>query len=216
MLTSSYVEGSSFLHRARPGVKLFGLLVVTTAVVVVPSATALAVVAGLLVAITLAAGLGMRTVVDLAKPMRWVVLLLTPVQVWTSGWEQAVVVVGGLVVAVVAAGLVTVTTRVADMMDAIVAFLRPLERVGVDADRVGLAMALTIRSIPVVARTLTECGEARRARGLERSPRALLVPFVVRTVRHAERMGDALVARGLDDGGEPQVDGPARVSGVTR
>jgi len=216
MLTSSYVEGRSFLHRARPGVKLLGLLVVTTAVVVVPSVAGLAVVAGLLVLLTLAAGLGVRTVVDLARPMRWVVLLLTPVQVWTSGWEQAVLVVGGLVVAVVAAGLVTVTTRVADMMDAIVAFLRPLERVGVDADRVGLAMALTIRSIPVVARTLTECGEARRARGLERSPRALLVPFVVRTVRHAERMGDALVARGLDDGGEPQVERPRASGGPAR
>jgi len=216
VLTSTYVEGSSFLHRARPGVKLLGMLVVTTAVVVVPSPAALAVVAGGLVAVTLAACLGVRTLWALVRPLRWLVLLLTPVQVWTAGWERDVLVVGGLVVAMVAAGLVTVTTRVADMMDAIIAALRPFERVGVDAERVGLAMALTIRSIPVIARTLTECGEARRARGLERSPRALLVPFVVRTVRHAERMGDALVARGLDDGGEPQVDGPGAPDGPRR
>lgn len=216
MLTSVYVEGDSFLHRARPGVKLLGMLVLTTVLVVRPTLPVLGVAAAALVLVTLAAGLGVRTVVALVWPMRWIVLLLTPLQVWSVGWERAVLVVGGLVVAVAAAGLVTVTTRVADMMDAIVAALRPFERVGVDAERVGLAMALTIRSIPVVARTLTECGEARRARGLERSPRALLVPFVVRTVRHAERTGDALVARGVDDGPEPQVAGPEEGGGRAR
>ena len=207
-MTSVYEEGDSFLHRARPGVKLAGMLVLTGLLFCRPTLPALAVAAGVVLVVTLAAGLGVRTVVALVWPMRWVVLLLTPVQVWTVGVERAVLVVGGLVVAVAAAGLVTVTTRVSDMMDTIVGLLRPLGRVGVDAERVGLAMALTIRSIPVVARTLTECGQARRARGLERSPRAVLVPFVVRTVRHAERTGDALVARGVDDGPDPQV-GPS-------
>jgi len=216
VLTSVYRPGSSFLHRARPGVKLVGLLVLTTVVVAVPSLRVLGVVAAVVVVLTLAAGLGVRTVGALVWPMRWIVLVLTPLQVWTVGWERAVLVVGGLVVAVAAAGLVTVTTRVADMMDTIVAVVRPLERVGVDAERVGLVMALTIRSIPVVARTLTECGQARRARGLERSPRALLVPFVVRTVRHAERVGDALVARGVDDAPEPQVGAGSYGPGTRR
>lgn len=199
MLTSTYQAGDSFLHRASPGAKLLGMLVLTTVLMVVPSPWTLLATFVIVAAFALAAGLGMGTLGRLAWPLRWIVIVLTPVQLWTAGWQSAVVVVGGLVVAMTAAGLITITTRVADMMDAVVAGLRPFERCGVDAERVGLTMGLAIRAFPVVARTLTECGHARRARGLERSPRALLVPFVVRTVRHAERVGEALVARGMDD-----------------
>lgn len=199
MLTSTYIEGSSPLHRLRPGPKLVAVIVLTTAVVAVPSLGMLAAAAFLLVLASLVSGLGLGYLGRALWGLRWIVLFLLPFQVWTAGAERAVVVVGGLVVAIVAAGIVTVTTRVADMMDTITAVLRPFERFGVDADRVGLAMALAIRSVPVIGVTLQECGDARRARGLERSPRAVLVPFVVRTVRYAERVGEALVARGLDD-----------------
>ncbi|MDO5627993.1 MAG: energy-coupling factor transporter transmembrane protein EcfT [Mobilicoccus sp.] len=204
MLNAEYRPGTSFLHRARPRTKLLGLLVLTTVLVLRPTPLVLGVVALTVVGIAWAAGLGLRDLGRLAWPLRWIVVLLTPFQLWAAGWERAVAVVGVLVIAVVAAGLVTLTTRVADMMDTIVAALRPFERVGVDADRVGLAMALAIRAIPVLHRTVRECGEARRARGLERSPRALLVPVVVRSVRHAERVGEALAARGLDDGGDAE------------
>ena len=41
--------------------------------------------------------------------------------------------------------------------------------------------------------------DAQRARGLSASPRAFAVPLVVRSLRHADALGDALVARGVDD-----------------
>jgi biotin transport system permease protein len=41
--------------------------------------------------------------------------------------------------------------------------------------------------------------EAARARGAERSPTAFAVPFVVRTLRHADELGEALAARGIGD-----------------
>nr|WP_243892176.1 energy-coupling factor transporter transmembrane component T [Dermatophilus congolensis] len=139
-MSGLYVEGDSWLHRVRPGVKLVGLLVFTTCLLV-----------------------------------------------WSG------------VVAVVAASVVTATTRTVEMMDAVVVGVRPLRCVGVDADRVGLVFSLVLRSVFVVAGIVEEVGQARKARGLERSFRALLVPVVVRTVRHGERMGEALVARGVDD-----------------
>ena len=78
--------------------------------------------------------------------------------------------------------------------------LQPARRIGVDPDRVALLLALTIRAVPVIAATLQEARDARRARGLERSTRALVTPVVVRTIRHADRVGEALAARG--DGGD--------------
>lgn len=198
-MIGAYVPGDSWLHRARPRTKLLALLVVSALIVLVPRVPVVLALAACVVAAVLAAGLGVRGLWALVRPMRWIVLVLTPFQWWSAGPERAFVVVGALVVAVVAAGLVTATTRVADMTDTFVTGLRPFVRFGLDPDRVGLALALTLRAVPVLSDALRQAGEARAARGLSRSPRALLVPVVVRAVRHAEAVGDALVARGVDD-----------------
>jgi biotin transport system permease protein len=111
----------------------------------------------------------------------------------------AIVVTGRLVVAVVLAGLVTLTTRVVDLLDVFERVLGPFRRVGVDAERVALMLALAIRTVPVVAGLAEEVRDAQRARGIGASPRAFAVPFVVRSLRHADALGEALIARGLDD-----------------
>lgn len=194
-----YVAGESLLHRARPGVKLLALLALTTLLVALPRVSVVAVGAVLVAVVALAAGLGVRGLARLLWPLRWMVLVLTPLQVWLAGWEHAGVVVGGLVVAVTAAGVVSATTRVADMTDALMRGLRPLRRLGVDTERVGLVLALTIRAIPVVTDALRLVREARRARGMRLTPDTLLAPLLVRTIRHADRVGEALAARGVDD-----------------
>ena len=106
---------------------------------------------------------------------------------------------GTLVVAVLGAALISLTTRVTDLLDVIARLLEPARALGVDPERVALLFALTIRAVPVIAGTLHEARDARRARGLEHSTRALVTPVVVRTIRHADRVGDALAARGIDD-----------------
>ncbi len=128
-----------------------------------------------------------------------VVVLLTPLQVWSAGWYQAGLTIGSLVLAVAVASLLTVTTRINDMLDSMVAGLQVLRPLGVDPDRVALLLALAIRSIPVIATALQQSQEARAARGLDRSLRALLTPTMNRTIRYAQGVGEALMARGLDD-----------------
>ena len=77
--------------------------------------------------------------------------------------------------------------------------LGPLRRVGVDAERIGLMLALAVRSIPVLVGLAEEVRQARAARGVQRSVRAFAVPFTIRALRHADRLGEALAARGVDD-----------------
>jgi biotin transport system permease protein len=144
-------------------------------------------------------GFGVRTLGAQVWPLRWFVLFLLPFQWWTAGWRAAFVVVGTIVVAVGGASLVSLTTRVTDLLDVITRLLQPARAIGVDPDRVALLLALTIRAVPVIAATLHESRDARRARGLEHSTRALVTPVVVRTIRHADRVGEALAARGIDD-----------------
>ena len=194
-----YHPGSSPLHRAPAGVKLLALLVGTTALVLVRSPAAVGVAAAVVLTFVAVARLPAQLAWRQVWPLRWFVVVLVPLQWWTGGAPAAVVVVGTLIVSVLGAAVVTLTTRVSAMLDLIERGTEPLRRFGVDPERVALVLALTIRAVPVLAATAGEVGDARRARGLQRSPRALLVPLVVRTVRHADRLGEALVARGVDD-----------------
>ncbi|HET7414781.1 MAG TPA: hypothetical protein VFI97_03695, partial [Arthrobacter sp.] len=59
----------------------------------------------------------------------------------------------------------------------------------------------------------TDVRDAAKARGLERNPRALLVPVVINAVAYAKQTGDALAARGLGEkavptGGNSGTSGP--------
>lgn len=199
MLTSTYQPGTSLLHRSGPGAKLFGLLVFSTVLMGWRSPVMVLVGAAVVVGLYAVGGFGVRMLVSQVWPLRWFVLLLVPFQWWTAGLQMTVTVVGTLVVAVAGAALISLTTRVTDLLDVIARILEPARAIGVDPERVALLLALTIRAVPVIAGALHEARDARRARGLERSTRALVTPVVVRTIRHADRVGDALAARGIDD-----------------
>lgn len=194
-----YVPGTSVLHRLRPGVKLGVLALALLGLGFFR--TPQVVVAGLVLVAALAvtAGVGVRTVAVQLRPVVPALLVVGALQVWLAGPRSALVVVGSIAVAVAAAGLVTLTTRTTDLLDALVSGLRPARRVGVDPERVALVLALAVRAVPVLAGLAHEVREARAARGAERSLRAFAVPFVVRSLRYADRLGEALAARGVDD-----------------
>jgi biotin transport system permease protein len=195
---NTYLAGSSWLHRLPASAKLVGLLVLLAVTLMLSSPLALALMAAGTVLLYATAGLA-RAVPTQVRPIRWLMLGLLVLQTLTAGWAAAVVVTGRLVVAVVLAGLVTLTTRVIDLLDVLERVLRPMRRIGVDAERVALMLALAIRAVPVVAGIAGEVRDAQRARGIAASPRAFAVPFVVRSLRHADALAEALAARGLDD-----------------
>jgi biotin transport system permease protein len=199
MTTVAHVPGHSVLHRAPAGLKLgllaAGLLVLGVLRTPIPVGIGLAVT----VLAAMAARLSARVLWGIVRPGLLIGLLVGALQLWLAGPVTAAVTVGWLVTAVLAAGLVTATTPMQQLLDAAVTAARPLARFGVDPERVALTLALAVRSVPVVARLAAEVREARMARGAERSVRALVVPLVIRTVRHADRLGEALAARGVDD-----------------
>lgn len=199
MLTGAYAEGRSLLHRLPVPAKLLALALFLLPVSLVQTPW----MTGGSALVVLAAYLGCRIPLALGwgevRPLRWFLLFMAPFQWWSGGWEAVVVTCGGMAVAVAAAGLVTLTTRVSEMLDGVQHIARPLRHVGVSPERVALTVSLALRSIPVVGQLLQQTLEARRARGLDRSVRAVATPLVIRTVRHADRVGDALAARGIDD-----------------
>lgn len=118
----------------------------------------------------------------------------------TGAPQTAAQVVGTPLVALYASRLILLTTPMPVLIDALVAAVRPLRRLGVDPERFGLAVAVLIRSVPFVVAAFGEVRDAARARGLERNPLASVTPVVIQSVAFARTTGDALMARGLGDG----------------
>ena len=194
-----FQPGASVLHRLPAGSKLLVLGLLRTVLVVASSPVAVAGGAVVAIGAYATSGVGWRVTLAQVWPMRWFALALLGLQWWLAGLERAVVSVGSLVVAVWLAGLVTVTTRVSEMTAAFGSALRPLRVLGVDPDRGALVLALGVRAVPVVTGLGAVVREAHRARGLRLDPRSDGVPLVVRTLRHADAVGESLAARGLDD-----------------
>jgi len=199
VLLGSYVPGRSWVHRAPAGGKLVVLGALLLAVTGWRGWWSTGLAAGLLAVCTAASGVGVRTVWLQVRPVLWFVAVLVPVQLWLSGVQAAALAAAGLLLGVAAAGLVTLTTTTQALLDTLTRALGPLRRVGVDPERVALLLALAVRAVPVLAALAGDVRQARMARGAERSMRAFAVPFVIRAVRHADRLGEALAARGVDD-----------------
>ncbi|GAA4476652.1 energy-coupling factor transporter transmembrane protein EcfT [Rhodococcus olei] len=195
-----YHPGRSVLHRLPAGAKLAGLVLALIALAaVVRTPWQLVPAAAVVTAGFAAARIPLRVAVAQLRPVIWMLAFIAVFQVVFTGWRRAAVVCGVLLLSVALAALVSLTTRVLDMLDALHRVLGPLRRFGVDPDRVGLVLAMTIRCIPLLAGLVGEVTEARKARGLGFSLRALAVPVVIGALRTADAMGEALAARGVDD-----------------
>jgi biotin transport system permease protein len=199
LLVGAYRAGTTPLHRLPAGPKL-GLLALYGAVTVIASGpwTALGFVA-FSALLALWARMPVRRTLRALRPILVVVVVVGAYQSWQRGWPTAVHVVGDLLALVLAALVLTATTRIDAMLDAIVRGLTPFRRLGVNPEKVALAFSLTLTAVPGILDIAHETRAAAKARGLERNPRALLVPLVVRTVARAYDTGAALHARGIGD-----------------
>ncbi|MFD6095585.1 energy-coupling factor transporter transmembrane component T family protein [Nocardiopsis flavescens] len=196
-----YVPGEGVLYRLTAGAKLAGLLLLCVAVIALGSPW---VSAGLLAAAVLlypAAGLPLRRVLAILRGLWPFLLAIGFFQAVFGDPSAAVRLCSQLLALVLLANAVTLTTRVGEMLDLFERLARPLARFGVSPDRVALVLALTVRSIPMVAAAWRSAVEGYRARGLSGRPYLLVTPLIVQLFRMAEATGEALVARGIDEDG---------------
>ena len=140
-----YVPGSSVLHRAPAGAKLLVLVAAGLGALWLDEVWQVLVALGVVLVGYGVAGLPIRVAGRQLRPLVWIAAGTAVFHVLVNGWERAFVVVGVLSVLVLLAALVTLTTRTTALVDAVVTACRPLRMLRVDAERVGLMMALGIR-----------------------------------------------------------------------
>lgn len=198
-----FKPGDGWLHRLPAGPKLLLVLVLVLGVSLLPSrwwSAVLAAALAILVYAVAGLGPGLHGIRELGRQLhgiRWVIAITLVSQLIFMGPEPAVANVARVAAAIVLAALLALTTRVTELLDAIENCLRPLERVGLDAQRIALLLTVTISTIPVLGRRAAEVREAQRARGAPNNPRTFIVPFLIVALMHADELGDALTARGV-------------------
>ena len=186
-MISSYVAGSGPLHRLPATLKLLAFAAISLGLVLLPAGMA-SFTAGLAVTAVavVAAWLPPRILlIDTLKVLPFVLFIAAAVW-WFQGIEQGMTTGSRVLAIFVLASVLTRTTKVEDVLQA-----WPLRL----SERLGLAVALTLTMIPVLADLGRQVWLAQRSRGLRPSLRRWLMPFVVLSLKHADDVDDAIRAR---------------------
>lgn len=202
-----YVPGASRLHRCPVWPKIGLIAAVSLAVLMIDRVYASGSLLLAAAVVGRASGLPWRVVLAPLKILWMILAVIAAYQSFAVGIVPAVRICANIAACVVTASLIMSTTRDSQLMDAVAAAGRPLKYVGGDPERFALTVGIMFRSIPYLLGSVTAVRDSAKARGLERSPRALVLPVVVGAVAYARQTGDALAARGLGEPGDRPADG---------
>ncbi|BDD84742.1 cobalt ABC transporter permease [Tsukamurella pulmonis] len=187
-----YVPRDSPLHRLPAAVKLVAMVALVTFLAIFPRPVPLAVAALAVAVLFPVARLGPVYLWRALRPALVFAAVLTAFYLLSQGISDgaraAVGPVGQLVVGVLAGNLLVFTTRATDL--AVLAGR-------VLGWRVELLVALTIRSIPTVIAVVRQTREAAWVRGQRASLIRVLPTVLIRLIRDADLLGEALAARGI-------------------
>ncbi|MBN8944014.1 MAG: energy-coupling factor transporter transmembrane protein EcfT [Rhizobiales bacterium] len=195
-MMGGYLARQTWLHRQPAGLKLIALAGVSIALLPVQDWRILALGLMLVAACYLALGGQAARRLTLFRPLLPLLVIIFGLQAYSGGWDQGASAVLRLVVMVLAADLVTMTTTMTALMAAIEPLLRLLRPLGVDPRKLALAVALVLRFVPVLLANWRAREEAWRARSQRRVPLRIVALFLVETLRLADRVAESLDARG--------------------
>ena len=187
----------TWLHPVGAGWKLFALCVFTFALFAMDGPLALGLALAFVVALHAPCGaVFLRTAARMLWPLWPFVGIVLIWHLWIAAPAAGATVVLRLVTAVGAANLVTMTTRLTDMIAVIEWLARPLGRAGLSPRLIALAIALVIRFIPVLSDRVALIRDAWAARSPRRAGWHILLPATLAALDEADHVAEALRARG--------------------
>ncbi len=193
-----YHPGTSVLHRLPAGFKILTLVIAGTLIFLASDLPIVAAFFAATAGLYYVAGLTLASAWAQIRPVVWILAVLFVAQGLITGWTMAVFIVLRFASLLMLAGLIALTTRTSDMIDAMERGLWYLRYIGVNPAKVSLALSLALRFIPVLATITRDVREAQKVRGLERSIVAVAIPVIVRTLRMSDDISDAIEARSYD------------------
>jgi biotin transport system permease protein len=133
------------------------------------------------------------------KPVLFVCALLFALQLVFAGPIPAVATVLRVVGLVLLTSLVSLTTRLSDMINTLTRAIRRVAPSAVSAPKLALAIGLTIRFIPMLLSDIQEIQNARKTRGARGFGVLAIGPLIIKILRMTDALGNAIAARGFEN-----------------
>lgn len=226
LTVGQFFPGDSALHRLDPRTKILGVLVLSVVMFLPRGWLGQGLAAGFTFMLVLLSQVPLRMIIRGLRPLMIflaiallfntfltpgeVLARLGPLTVTREGLILSLTASVRLILLVVVASLLTLTTSPIRLTDGLERLLRPFQRLGVPAHEIALMMTIALRFIPTIAeeadrimRAQTARGAAFRAGGMVERVKALvplLVPLFVAAFRRADELATAMEARGYRGG----------------
>ncbi len=214
-----YVVARSPVHRLDPRMKMLAAAAVVALVVALVSWQAYLLLSALVVACTIAAGLGVGFIVRNILSLRWLLLVVflmhgllaegEPVASWIPWVTADGLRTGGffawrVALMVATAGLLTATTSPVDLGDAIERLLRPFAWLRLPVHELAMITVIALRFVPTLLEEARRIVKAQQGRGASfeggliakaRGALPVLVPLFASAFRRADELALAMDAR---------------------
>ncbi|MGB7319893.1 MAG: energy-coupling factor transporter transmembrane component T [Albidovulum sp.] len=184
-------------HGWPAGLKLAGLCLATMALFASDTlAVHLVACAGCLTLYALPGRVFLAAGLSRLKPLWPFLLVIALWHVLTRTPLEGTVIALRLLTAVGLANLVTMTTRLSDMVAVVTRLLSPLRWLGLSTQSTELAIALVVRFTPALAQKGGQLAQSWRARSARRLSWRIVMPMTLLAIDDAEHVAEALRARG--------------------
>ncbi|MBB4427557.1 biotin transport system permease protein [Bradyrhizobium sp. CIR48] len=188
----------TWLHRVPAGAKLAGLALLSVLLLPVGDWRILAGVLALIAMVYAGSGRVGMARLSLLRPLLPLLVVVGGVQTASGDWNAGAVVTMRLLAMLLLADLVSMTTTMSALVEVLTPVLRLLRPLGVNPRKMALAVALVLRFVPVLMTRWRAREEAWKARTHRRIPLRLVAAFVADILQLADRVAEALDARGFD------------------
>ena len=216
-----YYPGSSWVHRLDPRTKIIATLVYVAAIFVVPDFIGFAIAFLALAAVIVISGVPLKFLLRGLKPVFFIIaltfilnLFMIPGDVlvkWgfltitEQGLHTAVFMGIRLVLLIIGASMLTLTTKPINLTDGIESLLKPFDKVGLPAHDLAMMMTIALRFIPTLLEETDKIMKAQQARGADfetgniirraMSLIPILVPLFISAFRIAQDLAMAMESR---------------------
>lgn len=218
-----FVPGTSFVHRLDPRAKLIFVVFFAVMVFWAKEPISYFLLIGFVLVSILISRISLGYLLRGLKPILWLILLtvfihlfMTKggdilftwkwVEIHEEGVKQAVVISLRLILLLLMASLLTLTTSPIDLTDGIERLFQPLARFRFPAHELAMMMSIALRFIPTLIEETDKIMKAQISRGADfesgnlmkraRNMVPLLIPLFVSAFRRAEELALAMEARG--------------------
>ena len=220
-----YYPSDSIVHNADPRIKILLVAAYALAVFFIGNFTGFAVIGVMLGGLVILGGLAIGLVLRGIRPLFVILAFTLLVQLFTGGEPWALIgplkiSIPGfktgmfldlrLILLVIGASLLTLTTTPVALTDALEYLLSPLKRVGVPSHELAMMMTIAMRFIPILSAEADKIIKAQAARGARfdsrnpvtraRSFMPILVPLFVGVFRRADDLTEVMEARAYRGG----------------